>query len=67
MLKLLFCWSCHADNNKNVFDSRRAGMQALHDYELHYNADEEGTWEWIDLRAGEAGLQPYAKVEQPGP
>jgi len=30
--------------------SHKNELKALHDYELHYVADDEGSWEWIDLK-----------------
>eukprot|EP00462_Mataza_sp_D1_P021847 CAMPEP_0175139568 /NCGR_PEP_ID=MMETSP0087-20121206/10977_1 /TAXON_ID=136419 /ORGANISM="Unknown Unknown, Strain D1" /LENGTH=622 /DNA_ID=CAMNT_0016422597 /DNA_START=135 /DNA_END=2003 /DNA_ORIENTATION=- len=30
--------------------SHKNELKLFHDFELHYNADEAGTWEWIDLK-----------------
>jgi len=30
--------------------SHKVELKKLHDFELHFNADEAGTWEWIPLQ-----------------
>ena len=46
---------CHTLGMGIFSISHKEELKALHDYELHFNADDEGTYEWIDLRGGGGG------------
>jgi len=42
--------------------SHKEGLKAVHDFELHFNADTEGTYEWIDLNEQRRQAEAEAPV-----